>query len=142
MGPRNEASLCGYVTGNPKLIPKKAGGVFVGSFQIKSQPNRKYKPLYIPCMCFNDELAIHIAENYKQGSWIQVTNGTITPDTHPKAQPNSIALVIWDIKAKRHVLNFRVTDDDYNVIRKAKPRGILMAEFLRDTVLSKAQEMT
>lgn len=98
MGPRNEASLCGYVTGNPKLIPKKAGGVFVGSFQIKSQPNRKYKPLYIPCMCFNDELAIHIAENYKQGSWIQVTNGTITPDTHPKAQPNSIALVIWDIE--------------------------------------------
>ncbi len=93
----NNVKLCGHVVGNPKLIAKKTGGVFVGSFHIKSQPNRKYKPLFIPCMCFQDELAVYIAENYKAGSWIQVSKATLTPDTSPRATSSSVALIIWDI---------------------------------------------
>jgi hypothetical protein len=108
----NNTQICGHIQGKPKLIPKKAGGVFVGSFSIKSQANRKYKPIYIPCLCFIDELAVYIAENYQEGDWIQINKSTLTADKSPRSTSSSVALIIWDVDDEKIDPSIRHTGPD------------------------------
>lgn len=94
---KTSLSIMGVVAGKPKLITKKAGGFFLGGFNLKFQPSKKNKPLFLPCLCFNEELAVYIVEKYKEGNWLMISKAAITNDTHPKAGFSAISIIIQDI---------------------------------------------
>lgn len=111
---KTNTQMCGYISGKPRLATKKSGGVYLTGFTIKSQPNRKFPPLYMPVACFAEELAVYIAERYKDGSWLEISRGSLVPDTR-KDFRGACTLLIWDIVDESlHDVEHRDSEDQHD----------------------------